>query len=143
MTLSLPNYKHNIPKHVEHLINFNLSSRGGHSNIFCIFSILVYVLQKQIHHHHFSIMIMYTESRPNQQAKCCPQITILIIFMKHKIITESGLFRINLWKIISWACSLKINNAILWPFLQAYFLFLKTLQVPSSGDVSCVLKVMR
>ena len=57
-----------------------LSSCGGHSSIFCIFSILVYVLQKQIHHHHFSIMVMYSEDQPNQQAKRTPQITILIVF---------------------------------------------------------------
>ena len=62
------------------------------------------MLQKQIHHHHFSIMVMYTEDQPYQQAKCTPQITILIVFMQHKITTESkGLFRINFWKTISWA----------------------------------------
>lgn len=36
------------------------------------------------------------ESQPNQQVKVYPQITVLIIFMKHKLITESvALFRLH------------------------------------------------
>ena len=61
-------------------ITLLLFSKASNGSIFCIFSILVYVLQKQIHHHHFSIMVMYTEDQPNQQAKRTPQITILIVF---------------------------------------------------------------
>ena len=110
--------------------NFNkfmLSSCGGHSSIFCISSISGCMPQKQIHHHHFSIMEMYTEGQPYQPAKCAPQTTILTVFMKHKVTTESkGLFRINFWKIISWAYWLpEIDNAIPWHFYKLVYYSLK------------------
>lgn len=65
------------------------SSHGGPSSILCIISVLVYALPKQIHHHYFIIttMHMYRKSQANPQVKLHPQITILVIFVKHKIIT--------------------------------------------------------